>query len=105
MKVMANKDELGEVRTEMKTQSERFEEELRKLSEQVDTLETIWSGADATTFYNAVRNYINKLVAVPDALRVINNFMGKTTDQIFDKDNQFGNAVNMGVDYHDEQQQ
>lgn len=103
MRIMANRDEIGEVSQNMKTQGERFEEEIKKLNQQIDILETIWTGIDATNFCNAVRNYSNKLVAIPDTLRVINNFMGKSTDQMFDRDNQFGNAINMGVDFHEQQ--
>ena len=102
MKIKANNDEIKEVSNNMKNQGDLFEQELEKLNKQIDILETIWIGTDSQTFVKSVRNYLNKLIAIPDTLRVINKFMVQSKDQLFDKDNQFGNRVNMNVDYHNE---
>ena len=101
MRIRINEDEIGYVSKTMDDETTELENEIEKFHNEIDKLSTIWVGADASKFIITAVDFSNKLLSVPDTMRVINHFMTKTTSQVMDKDLEFGNEISMGVDYHE----
>ncbi len=94
--------ELNEVAKTMRTDSELYDEEVKKMEKAIETLRTIWQGDDAVQFCDHMDEYLAKMKNIPVAMRNMLKVMDVANKGYEENDEAFGKALKVEAQNYEE---
>ena len=102
MDLKVNHSELNRVKETMVKDADEFDAGIDKLRGQIEILQSIWQGNDATVFCSNVGEYFEKMKGLPVAMRAMGKFIDKANVDFQDGDDSLSKELETEVDEYEQ---
>lgn len=95
-------EELQKVKHTMIKDGNALNDEIKIMQDEMEKLKTIWQGQDASTFYDNVYGYLDKMKKIPASLIEMGNFINNMDRSYTERDQEFSKELQKEEDNYEQ---
>ena len=102
MIIKVGHNEINDVTKTLNQDQQDFDKEIDTMLGQIERMKGIWSGTDASIFYEKATEYIKNMKKITTTMKNISNFSDKANNGFIEVDQSFGKDLEEEANKYDE---
>lgn len=102
MIIKVGHSDLEDVTKTLNKDQEDFDKEIANMLDQIDRMKAIWSGTDASIFYEKATEYISNMKKITSTMKSISTFSDSANKGFIEVDESFGKELEEEANKYDE---